>query len=507
MLLNVSAGAFLAAVPALAFLLLWRRCSSHLLPGPKPRFFTGNIHQIPRSEAWKTYMEWSKQYGPVFLLRIFNQSIIVLNSHHAVTDLLESRSSIYSDRPMLWMYKVLVDRQWAIFNISDHHPRFKIYRRILQSALNPKAIQDYRSLQTREANALLRRLHERPTDFATHLRRNAGTVILELAYGWTVQGDSDPFVKLIEDGFKVQAALVRPGAYYVEIFPWLRFVPTWFPGANFKRQAQEYKILFQGIDRVPHDWAMKRINSGTYIDSFTSRNMRPQDAPQPDAEMEDIIKWCSSALYAGGADTTVAAMTTFMLCMTLNPDTQQRARDELDRVVGLDRVPTLDDRKNLPYLNALIKEVFRWAPPVPQGLPHMVVQDDHYQGLLIPKGAMVIANIWALMHDPDVYPDPFAFNPERFLGGSFERSQYDPMRYAFGFGRRICPGAHFAEASVFLNVASILSTFSILKPVNDNGKAYDPPYEYTSTITTHPKPFPCRIVLRPHARGLLGLDD
>lgn len=83
----------------------------------------------------------------------------------------------------------------------------------------------------------------------------------------------------------------------------VRFVPSWFPGAGFKRQAEEYKTYFREVDRAPHDWAMGRVNSGTYMDSFTSRNMRPQDSPTPDAEMEDIIKWCSSALYAGGADT------------------------------------------------------------------------------------------------------------------------------------------------------------------------------------------------------------
>lgn len=257
--------------------------------------------------------------GSVFMLRIFNQKIIVLNSHAAVMDLLETRSSIYSDRPVVWMYKMLVDRQWAVFNISDHHPRFKTYRKLLQSALNPKVIQDYRPLQTREATTLLRLLYERPADFISHFRRNAGAVILEISYGWSVTDADDKFVKLIEDGFKVQAEIARPGRWYVDIFPWrtsiaihlqilahyrnhssqVRFVPSWFPGAAFKRKAEEYKTYFREVDRAPHDWAMERINSDAYTESFTSRNMRPQDAPAPDAETEDIIKWCSSALYAG----------------------------------------------------------------------------------------------------------------------------------------------------------------------------------------------------------------
>lgn len=164
----------------------------------------------------------------------------------------------------------------------------------------------------------------------------------------------------------------------------MRFVPSWLPGAAFKRRAEEYKTYFREVDRAPHDWAMERIDSGAYIDSFTSRNMRPQDTSPPDEEMEDIIKWCSSALYAGGADTvlynsiqvvdladnvaqTVAATTTFTLCMVLNQEAQTRAQAEIQRIVGHERLPTLDDRKDLPYVDALIKEVLRWAPPAPLG--------------------------------------------------------------------------------------------------------------------------------------------
>ncbi|KAI0308396.1 cytochrome P450, partial [Amylostereum chailletii] len=94
---------------------------------------------------------------------------------------------------------------------------------------------------------------------------------------------------------------------------------------------------------------------------------------------------------------------------------------------------------------------------------------------------------------------PFAFNPDRFLSSSSSGSQFDPTKYVFGFGRRICAGSHFAEVSLFLNIASVLAAFSILKPLDEGGKEYDPPAEFTSTITSHPKPFQCRIVSRSSA--------
>ncbi|KAI0312278.1 cytochrome P450 [Amylostereum chailletii] len=484
---------------ALTFLLIFGLRKTDRLPlppGPPPKWLTGNLHQLPKVEAWKTYAHWGRQYGPLVLIRVFGRKTLVLNSHAAVLDLLESRSSIYSERPIAWMYKILVERKWGVFNIATAHPRFKIYRKLLHASMNPKVVQGYRALQTREAGVLLRALHSHPDKFISHLRRNAGAVILEIAYGWPVRDDDDYFVSIMEEGFKLQAELTRPGRWLVDVFPILRFIPAWFPGADFQRQAVWYREQLSRLDRIPHQWAMEQINSGVYTESFTSKNMRPSDGTIPNTEEEDIVKWCSAALYAGAADTIVSSMTTFFLLMTLHPVAQQRAQEEIDRVVGTDRLPTMDDREKLPYVGALIKEVLRWSPPAPLGLPHSVTEEDAYQGWRIPKDTMVIANIWALTHDPSVYPDPFAFNPDRFLSSSSSGSQFDPTQYVFGFGRRVCAGSHFAEVSLFLNIASVLAAFSILKPLDEGGKEYDPAAEFTSTITSHPKPFSCRIVSR-----------
>ncbi|KAI0027839.1 cytochrome P450 [Vararia minispora EC-137] len=471
-------------------------------PGPASRFFTGNIHQIPRQDTWKTYLKWAKQYGPIFLLRLFNRKVIVLNTHTAVMDLLESRSANYSERPASWMFKELVGRKWSVFNISASNPRFKAYRRLLHSALDHKAVQSYFPLLSRHNILLLRSIHAQPDAYITHIRRNSGGIILELAYGRTVDSDADDFVRVVEESFKLQAELMRPGRWLVDIFPMLRFMPPWLPGASFKLQAEKYKEEFRRLDRIPHEWAMKQIRSGSHIPSFTSRYMRPVDGNTPDGEREDIIKWCSAALYVGGADTTVSTMASFFLLMTLNPEAQRQAQEEIDRVVGTERFPNIEDREKLPYVNALIKEVLRRAPVAPLGIAHAALNDDTYQGFLIPKGSSIVANIWALLHDPAVYPEPLKFDPGRFVGDA-SSVQYDSSHYAFGFGRRACIGLHFAKVSLFLNIASVLAAFSILKPLDDKGVEYDPPFEFISAITAHPKPFRCRIIARPHAVELL----
>ena len=123
--------------------------------------------------------------------------------------------------------------------------------------------------------------------------------------------------------------------------------------------------------------------------------------------------------------------------MVLNPEVMNKAQEELDRVVGKDRLPDFSDGNNLPYINAVVKELLRWNPPLPFGVPNRVTQDDVYRGYFIPAGATVIQNIWAVFRDPKVYPDPEAFNPDRFLkDGEINPLVPNPEDRVFGSGRR-----------------------------------------------------------------------
>lgn len=465
-----------------------------LPPSPPTNILSGNVRQMPQTEPWKAFGEWSKLYGsPLVSFRVYNRRTVVLNTYKAAADLLDVRSSIYSDRPFTWFYGELVGRKMNVFQMSSQNPRFKVYRRTLNSGLNPRAVQGYRDLQVQEVHVLLRGLATSPEDFLAHLRRNAGAVVLKLAYGWNVEGNDDYFVSLMEEAFQISAQIVKPGGWLVDAIPILRFVPSWFPGARFKRQAAEAREHFSKIDSVPHMWAKNQIESGHYTESFTSQHLKREDGRPLTSDEEDIVKWCTAALYAGGADTTVAAMTTFILRMALHPHVQQRAQKEVDDVIGKDRLPEPADEKRLPYVTALIKEILRISPVAPLGLTHRVTQDDEYLGYCIPKGASIVPNIWAMMHNPELYPDPMVFSPDRFME---PLNQMDPRKVAFGFGRRVCPGAYFAETAMFLNICSILSVFTILKPLNENGKEVDPLVEYTTGITSHAKPFHCRIVPR-----------
>ncbi|KAH9943945.1 cytochrome P450 [Amylocystis lapponica] len=465
-------------------------------PGPKPKFWLGNVHQLSPSQPWLTFAKWSETYGPVVFLRILRKKTVVLNSLQAAFDLLDARSSVYSERPWSWSHSELAGRSLSVFWISSQHPRFRKYRTLLQSGLNPRAVQAYRHIQEEEARVLLQGLAKTPGDFTAHVRRNAGAVILKVAYGWTVSKDDDYFVNLIEDTFKLNTTFHRPGRFLMDSIPVLRFVPSWFPFATFHQEIANYRESTQKIERIPFLWTKEQVESGNYVESFVSQLLRPDDGTVPSAEEEAIIMACGSALYAGGADTVVAAFTTFFLAMTLNPECQKRAQAEIDRVTGGRRLPTFDDQADLPYVSALVKEVLRWSPPVPLGLPHTSTQEDEYNGFWTPKGTTVMANIWFFSRDNTVYPEPEVFRPERFLPSKGSEPQLEPRKFVFGFGRRICPGLHFAEVSLWLVMSNVLAVFNISKAIDAQGQEIEPIVEWTTSITSHPKAFPCRIVCR-----------
>ncbi|EAU82679.2 OrdA protein [Coprinopsis cinerea okayama7 len=346
-----------------------------------------------RANPGVTFMEWAKSYGPIISYSLRGQRTIVLNSPKAVTDLLETKSSIYSDRPINWMAGELAGRKWNVFSISSQHPRFKIYRRLLHNGLNPRASKDYRAIQHSETMCMLKTLATNPEDFIFALRRSAVATMLKLAYGFQIGGRDDTFESILEETFKVSVELGTPGKYLIESYPWLRFVPAWFPGAGFKRYALGVKEKLDHMNSIPFQWTLRRIRAGNHVESFISK-LLSIDTPYIDSkEKEDVLKWCAFGLYIGGGDTTVSALTTFMLIMQLHPDVQRRAHADISRVCQ-GRLPTPDDYKSLPYIEAIIKEILRWGPVAPLGLPHCATRDEIYEGYYIPKGTKILANIW-----------------------------------------------------------------------------------------------------------------
>lgn len=219
---------------------------------------------------------------------------------------------------------------------------------------------------------------------------------------------------------------------------------------------------------------------------------------------DDQAAYISGSFLEAGADTTANSVVGFVQAMVLYPDAQRRAQAELDRVVGPDRLPDIDDMENLPFIRACTKETLRWMPTAVLGLPHAVIQDDEYNGYNIPKGAGVLWNVWGINMDARRFPRPREFVPERYLGD--EQTSYEAAtnpdaskrdHFVFGAGRRMCQGMHIADRSMFFAISRMLWAFNFEKAMDAQGREITPDQEaFTEGFLVQPEPFPAKVTPR-----------
>ncbi|KAJ3485043.1 hypothetical protein NLI96_g5230 [Meripilus lineatus] len=435
-------------------------------------------------------------------VNLLGQRMVILNSAEFASELLEKRSAIYSDRPTLTMSGELVGWKNSL-GLVRYNDKFREYRRFISRKMGTRSlVQEFYQLEEMETRMFIRRVLKEPENLVAHIRRllRSGTIILKISYGYIVKDGADPLLDLVDRAMVQFSELTRPGAFLVDVLPVLRYLPSWFPGAGFKTQLASWSKTFSDMEDVPLDFVKKQMQSGTNVPNFTSELLERENLT---AEKEVNIKGAAGSLYGGGADTTVSAVYSFYFAMMAYPEVQQRAQEEIDKIVGNERFPRLEDRDNLPYVDALVKEVLRFHPIAPLGLPHRLTRDDEFQGYHLPKDTLVIANIWKFLNDPDVYPNPSVFDPTRYLQTEGHPPQRDPRELAFGFGRRKCPGMNLADVSVFISCAMSLAVFDIRKPI-ENGRVIEPVFGALSGTVSHPLPFRCDIKPRTaQARALI----
>ncbi|KAJ7649568.1 cytochrome P450 [Mycena polygramma] len=461
-------------------------------PGPPALPLIGNLLQMPKNYEWKTYAQWSKQYGDVVYLEILGQPIVVLHSLTAAHDLLNQRSAIYSSRPRLVMAGELVGFN-QIIPLMPYTPRFLTLRRLIRKELAVSGLQKYWPLYEDESRILIDKILLDPDHFLEHIRHYSGSIILRSTYGYQTTPRDDPFLVETEKLVEVFSQAAKPGAWAVDILPWLRHLPSWFPGTGFKRWAafwhQKNMESGTGIFR----WALENQDSPNLIRPNYLSTILAESQEELSDEHADLLLWATASLFGAGADTSVAALSTFYLAMALYPDIQATAQAELDKVLTDGRLPQLSDRASLPYLECLMREVLRWKPLAPIGIPHLSIKDDIYRDYHIPSGSIVMVNVWSILRDPVVFPNPEEFQPTRFLK---DDKAVEVASSIFGFGRRACPGVYFAEATMFIAIAMTLYHCNISDPVDIQGNKISRDVDLRPGTISHPEKFRCRITAR-----------
>ncbi|EIW52057.1 cytochrome P450 [Trametes versicolor FP-101664 SS1] len=486
-LTNVALSSVLALLPAIVWAVFWRSTTTSTFPGPRPIPLIGNI--LPAQRVEKVLSALGEKYGPIYALKFFRTPVLVLNSASVARDLLELRSSKYANRPLPKIVEM------SSFNrgiVMEHDPaRLRLGRKVIHAIGQSRGIEEYRARIQHYLATYLKRMHDNPRTFMQHARSLVASTTLEMSHGYEIQGEDDPLLSdartLVENFSHASDA----GGYLVNWIPFLSIFPEWLPGMQFKTRAYEWGRQYNMVSQKAYDWVKREMVKGTARPSMVAKAL---DETTRDAIPEDVIMYSAVQVYTGGADTTSSTICGFILMMVRHPDVGRKAQAEIDHVIGRDRLPTYADRDKLPYTNAILSEVLRVIPPISATLREPS-EDDVYDGRYIAKETMIIENIWGMLRDRDVYPDPDKFDPERWV--DFDgRHVHHPLNIVFGFGRRSCPGRVFAEEMAFTVVALILSLYDISNDCDASGKPIIPAMEQTTGSIMFPLPFTCKITPR-----------
>ncbi|KAH7025683.1 cytochrome P450 [Microdochium trichocladiopsis] len=479
-----------------------------LPPSPPSEPLLGHVRKLPMENAHLAHMEYAKQYdSDIVYFNVLGNHMIVLNTQKVANEILDKRGAIYQDRPNFVLFDVM---GWGLtLTFMPYGPRFKLHRSALQTGFTKTAITNYRPIQEDEARQGVLRILRRSGQFDHSLRRFASAVVLRIGFGVTVASDEDPYIKIAVNANLATAQGGNPGTALVDYFPLLRYIPETLNFSETLRHARKWSWAIQDLHNIPFAAIKKEYVSenSTANPSFAynllDKYRQNEEKGLPNHMTMHDIQGASASVFIAGSNTTYATTTVAILNLMLNPDVFKKAQAEVDRVVGSERLPSLEDRPNLRYIDYLVEETTRWRPLSPIGIPHKSLKDDVHNDMFIPKGTYVYYNTYAMSRDPAVYKDPEIFRPERYTpreeGGDGEPFLVGP----FGFGRRICVGRHLAQASVWIMVATLLATTDISKPLDAQGRPIEQPIHFSTGLSSHPGKFD--VVFKPRSEKALRL--
>ncbi|KAI0349583.1 cytochrome P450 [Trametes cingulata] len=444
---------FLGVLAALCYAavqgLRWERENERLPPSPPGHWFFGNAP--PTAFAYRHFARIAETYGPVFTLRYGSRRLCVITRHEAATDIMVKQSHNLADRPRTIAAGEILSGGMRTLTLGVGE-RLKRYRSVLHATLQPQSAAKYEYMQMQNARNFIIDLLDDPDEFIGHAKRYAASVIMAITYGKTTPTSySDPEVKQINLGIYRLGQAVRPGAYWVDRYPFLKYVPGFTSELRwFHREELE---LFRGQLQAVKTRLAKNEAQPCFATSILERQ-------EEFGLTDDELAYLAGSMFGAGSDTTAGVLPAMIMAAACHPDKQAKVQAQLDAVVGRDRLPTFADQDQLTEVCAFVQEVYRWRPVTPLGFVHRATKDVVWKDYVIPAGTEVLGCHWAISRDPDVYPDPDAFKPERWLDEK-GKMRDDLKFYNWGFGRRICPGIHVAERSVFINTALTLWAFEI----------------------------------------------
>ncbi|KAK0215201.1 cytochrome P450 [Armillaria nabsnona] len=425
------------------------RNTGHRLPLPPGPPGDWDITSLSSFTSLQTLESLVEEYGPVFTLRSGSKVAVVIGRRQAAVDIMEKEGAALVDRPRWTAASEMVSGGMRLLLLQSGE-RLRKFRKALHTHLQAKAAKDYEPLQIHYAANLVRNIAGNPEKHMEYAKEYAASFILSLAYGRTGSVTvNEPEIVAIGRSLKRVGSAVRPAAYMVDEYPFLRYLPF------YRRELRSwhddelslYRKQIAGVEDI----------TDTIQPCFAKYLLENQAKLRLN---HDELAYLAGTMFGAGSTTTASAISVMIMAAACFPQTQTWVQEELDAVVGHKRVPTFDDYVDLPRVLAFVLECYRWRPVGGSGFAHRASRDIIWRNYCIPKDVMVIGDHWSICRDPSVFANPEVFDPTRWFDddGSLKS---DASLFNFGFGRRVCPGRHVANRSLFITTALLLWAFRI----------------------------------------------
>ncbi|KAK7693606.1 hypothetical protein QCA50_003175 [Cerrena zonata] len=472
-------------------------------PGPLFRF--PYLPKFPELSLDK----WAKQFGPIYSLFVGNQLYVVVSDPHIARDIFVNNGAIFSSRKDYFIKNQAILRGRAI-TASQYNDKWRAHRRIAMQFMTPRAVQSYADMVDYESHILMRSFYSEgchgtvPVNPQYVSVRYTLNVMLAISLGTRTDSFKDPLIQRTLDIALEFNDLTGPVANMADFITPLQWIPT-------SKQIRGRKLHDEMVE-VYGALLMKvkaRMDAGEDVPDCLAKTLwlvRDQE----NLDWEDMCM-LTAVFVLGGVHSTAGIVQWFLALLPSHPDVARRAHEELDSVMGVDNWPAAEDETRLPYLRAIIKEVQRVHAPFWMATPHYSTEDFVYKGLFIPKDTALVLNCYTLHHNEERYTDPHIFNPDRYLNDTLSCADSAKLsnvmerdHWAFGAGRRICPGIAVAERVLWLAISRLLWSFNVHELPSEPISLEE--YEGTSGRT--PVPFRVNLVPR-HERvhSILQLRD
>ncbi|XP_078407104.1 cytochrome P450 2U1 isoform X1 [Cetorhinus maximus] len=461
---------------ALAALLLTRyllkrraRVRHRLPPGPPcwpligtlPSWRRGSGAQLPPHLQLTAL---GKAYGDICSLHLGSRLLVVLSGFQMVRDALQRNAEVFSDRPTIPLITIITQRKGIVF--APYGVVWKQQRKFSLSTLRhfgfgkldlePKIIEELQFVKLEFSKAV-------GTAFSPfHVINNAvSNIICSMCFGKRFDYEDEEFrtmLSLIVRGMKLAS---NSPAMLINIIPLLQYLPF----GPFKEVAQTVKDVTAFLKNIiaQHRKTMDPENPRDFVDFYLKEVDYEIQRNQKTSFSEDYLFYIIGDLFVAGTDTTSNTVLWAILFMAAHPEVQEKVQREISTVVGESRPPSLKDKLHMPFTEATIMEIQRMTTVVPLAIPHMASETVDFKDYTIPKGSIVVANLWSVHRDPSMWEHPDEFNPSRFLdadGNIVKNEAFMP----FGIGKRICMGEQMAKMELFLIFSTLLQSFCFRLP-------------------------------------------